>query len=73
MEKKYRSAIETVQMEAQLAEMMTALGLDAEDRTVFSRWLVEEAEALKTLNKEVPEETLRMEYYQRLEELDTVS
>jgi hypothetical protein len=66
---KYKHSLEILAMEPKLAEVMDSLGLDSEDRTIFDQWLVQEGDALRKLGKEPPEETLRMEYLRRLEDL----
>jgi vacuolar-type H+-ATPase subunit E/Vma4 len=43
---------------------MAALGV--ESRSVFETWLEKEKEYLESLTKEPEEETLQMEYYQKL-------
>ncbi|KAF7313217.1 hypothetical protein MKEN_01008300 [Mycena kentingensis (nom. inval.)] len=43
---------------------MRILGVST--RETFEEWLEEEKRLLKTLSKEPPEETMNMEYYQRL-------
>ena len=49
---------------------MSALGLDPANRDVFSDWLLAEQQALEKLSSEPPlEETLKMEYYQKLVDL----
>jgi hypothetical protein len=37
-----------------------------ESRAVFAEWLEKEKTYLQTLSKEPPEETMDMEYYQKL-------
>jgi len=47
-----------------LAQTMEDLGIP--DEGVFETWLEEERAYLQGLKKEPPEETLQMEYYQKL-------
>ncbi|KAJ7915783.1 hypothetical protein B0H13DRAFT_2231808 [Mycena leptocephala] len=61
---KYRRALQILRTEGQLRETMAALGV--ESRSVFETWLEKEKEYLESLTKEPEEETLQMEYYQKL-------
>ncbi|KAF7305017.1 hypothetical protein MKEN_01216700 [Mycena kentingensis (nom. inval.)] len=61
---KYRHALEVLATEPELEETMRILGVPT--RETFEEWLEEEKRLLKTLSKEPPEETMNMEYYQRL-------
>jgi hypothetical protein len=40
--------------------------LNVESRDVFETWLAKEKRYLRSLSKELAEETLEMEYYQKL-------
>ncbi|KAF7300392.1 hypothetical protein HMN09_00922700 [Mycena chlorophos] len=61
---KYKHALEVLATLPALEEMMVELGVPR--REVFETWLKEEAEVLKKLSKEPEEETLQMEYFQKL-------
>ncbi|KAJ7813590.1 hypothetical protein B0H13DRAFT_2382351 [Mycena leptocephala] len=61
---KYRRVLQIRRTEGQLRETMAALGV--ESRSVFETWLEKEKEYLESLTKEPEEETLQMEYYQKL-------
>ncbi|KAJ7048972.1 hypothetical protein C8F01DRAFT_1003511 [Mycena amicta] len=61
---KYRHAIEVIETLPSLEQAMKTLGVS--DRSTFELWLQEEAAELKKLKTEPPEETLHMEYYQKL-------
>ncbi|KAJ7918168.1 hypothetical protein B0H13DRAFT_2231314 [Mycena leptocephala] len=61
---KYRRALKIRGTHAALREAMAAMGV--ESRSVFETWLESEKEYLKSLSKEPEEETLQMEYYQKL-------
>ncbi|KAJ6481410.1 hypothetical protein DFH09DRAFT_950547 [Mycena vulgaris] len=61
---KYRRALQTKATLPVLHETMVQLGV--ENRAVFETWLAAEKTFLRTLSKEPPQETLEMEYYQRL-------
>lgn len=49
-----------------LVQAMADLGLTNVSETVFEKWLEEEKEYLLGLQQEPDEETLQMEYWQRL-------
>ncbi|KAJ6447960.1 hypothetical protein C8R45DRAFT_1115598 [Mycena sanguinolenta] len=68
---KYRCALEILAMEPALRETMRRLGV--ESRTEFEEWLGKEKAHLRTLSKELLEETLQMEYYQKLVNLADVN
>lgn len=70
-ESKYRHALEILSRESNLLEMMDALELDRENRSVFDEWLAAETAALEKLPTDPPEETLKMEYYRKLVELQS--
>ena len=61
---KYKRALEILDREASLKESMRILGIP--DRSIFDGWLRAEREYLESLEKEPEEETLQMEYYQKL-------
>ncbi|KAJ7603186.1 hypothetical protein FB45DRAFT_962888 [Roridomyces roridus] len=61
---KYHRALDVQKTWPVLQESMASL--DVADRSEFEAWLVEERECLKNLSREPPEETLKMEYYQKL-------
>ncbi|KAF7323820.1 hypothetical protein MKEN_00603300 [Mycena kentingensis (nom. inval.)] len=62
---KYKNAIEVLDSLPALETAMQRLGV--EDRSVFETWLEEQREKLQTVVEEPePEETLSMEYYQKL-------
>ena len=44
--------------------------LGVESREVFETWLEKEKAHLRSLSKELPEETMEMEYYQKLVNLE---
>ena len=44
--------------------------LSITDNSIFHRWLEEEKKYLEGLSQEPPEETLQMEYWQRLGQLE---
>jgi hypothetical protein len=64
MGNKYRRALKIKRTEPQLRETMAMMGV--ESRSVFETWLEKEKEFLDSLSKEPEEETLQMEYYQKL-------
>ncbi|KAJ7244802.1 hypothetical protein B0H12DRAFT_1073675 [Mycena haematopus] len=61
---KYRRALKIKGTAALLHETMTAMGV--ESRAVFEAWLQAEKTYLNSLAKEPEQETLQMEYYQKL-------
>ncbi|KAJ7445930.1 hypothetical protein FB451DRAFT_1343603 [Mycena latifolia] len=61
---KYRRALKTKATLPALQETMAQLGV--ESRNVFESWLQKEKAFLRTLSKEPLQETLEMEYYQKL-------
>ncbi|KAJ7166567.1 hypothetical protein C8R43DRAFT_946113 [Mycena crocata] len=61
---KYRRALAIKQTLPALHETMRSLGVESRD--VFATWIAREKEVLRTLSKEPLEETLQMEYYQKL-------
>ncbi|KAJ7226507.1 hypothetical protein B0H12DRAFT_1205258 [Mycena haematopus] len=61
---KYRRALDIKKTYGTLKESMRELGVESRD--VFHTWLEKEKAHLRTLSKEPPEETLEMEYYQKL-------
>ncbi|KAJ7016960.1 hypothetical protein C8F04DRAFT_1215277 [Mycena alexandri] len=61
---KYRRALKIKGTTALLRETMASMGVDS--RSVFETWLEKEKEFLATLSKEPVQETLEMEYYQKL-------
>lgn len=61
---KYRRALEIKATHNALLDAMRDLGV--ESREVFETWLEKEKAHLRTLSKEPVEETLEMEYYQKL-------
>ncbi|KAJ7813877.1 hypothetical protein B0H14DRAFT_3090238 [Mycena olivaceomarginata] len=61
---KYRRALKIKATLPMLRETMASLGV--ETRSVFETWLEKEKTYLNSLTKEPAEETLQMEYYQKL-------
>ncbi|KAJ7280620.1 hypothetical protein C8J57DRAFT_1500837 [Mycena rebaudengoi] len=61
---KYRRALEIKQTSSMFQEEMCHLGVGA--RAEFAGWLAAEKAYLKSLSKEPEQETLQMEYYQKL-------
>ncbi|KAJ7075132.1 hypothetical protein B0H15DRAFT_792282 [Mycena belliarum] len=61
---KYRAALKVKATLPALLHTMAALNI--ESREVFGTWLEKEKVFLQTLSKEPPQETLEMEYYQKL-------
>ncbi|KAJ6476159.1 hypothetical protein C8R45DRAFT_1054631 [Mycena sanguinolenta] len=61
---KYRRALETKSTYAALCKTMQELGVESRDE--FGRWRAMEKAHLRTLSKEPEEETLEMEYLQKL-------
>ncbi|KAJ7138739.1 hypothetical protein C8R43DRAFT_1089295 [Mycena crocata] len=61
---KYRAALKVRKTLPALRETMLSLGVA--DRSVFETWLAEEREFLLSLSKEPAQETMQMEYYQKL-------
>jgi dsDNA-binding SOS-regulon protein len=61
---KYKAAIAILDSLPALEDSMRALGV--ENREVFEMWLEEQKECLSTVLEDVPEETLQLEYYQKL-------
>lgn len=64
----YKQALTIINAEPELFRLMKDYGVT--DRSEFEEWLKEEKEYLQGLSKEPPEETLQMEYYQRLVNLN---
>lgn len=60
----YKQALALLKTESALHSTMKAQGIS--DVTVFSDWLREEREYLEGLNQEPVQDTLDIEYYQRL-------
>ncbi|KAJ7832588.1 hypothetical protein B0H13DRAFT_2370880 [Mycena leptocephala] len=61
---KYRRALEIKSMYSTLRDAMRRLSIESRD--VFETWLESEKAYLRTLSKEPLEETMEMEYYQKL-------
>ncbi|KAJ7918559.1 hypothetical protein B0H13DRAFT_2321316 [Mycena leptocephala] len=61
---KYRRALEIKATHTSLHDAMRELGVQSRDE--FEAWRAKEKAHLRTLSKEPPEETLEMEYYQKL-------
>ncbi|KAJ7294033.1 hypothetical protein C8J57DRAFT_1041842 [Mycena rebaudengoi] len=61
---KYKRALRLKGTAPVLEETMRQLGIESRD--TFAKWLTAEKECLRTLEKEPLEETLAMEYYQKL-------
>jgi hypothetical protein len=61
---KYRRALKIKQGLPALQEAMRSL--DVSTRNVFETWLENEKEYLRSMRKEPIEETLEMEYYEKL-------
>jgi hypothetical protein len=61
---KYRRALKIKATLPMLRETMASLGV--ETRSVFETWLEKEKTYLNSLKKEPIQETLQMEYYQKL-------
>src|ERR1700753_3842833 len=62
--KKYCRALETKRSLPLLRDAMASMGV--ESRSVFETWLEQEKQFLASLKKEPEQETLQMEYYQKL-------
>lgn len=62
----YRQALKIIAGEGSLSTAMKSRGISADD---FEQWLVEERAYLKSLGKEPEEETLNLDYFQKLLEL----
>ncbi|KAJ7467356.1 hypothetical protein B0H11DRAFT_2306441 [Mycena galericulata] len=67
---KYRRALRTKETHAELHDAMLRLGVQS--REEFEAWLEEEKVHLRTLSKEPLQETLEMEYYQKLVNLQDI-
>ncbi|KAJ7102996.1 hypothetical protein C8R43DRAFT_1092256 [Mycena crocata] len=65
---KYKRALKVRNTEPALAEAMRELDVPTKD--TFKQWLEREKEVLQTLSSEPLEETLQMEYWQKLVNLD---
>ncbi|KAJ7075730.1 hypothetical protein B0H15DRAFT_791447 [Mycena belliarum] len=65
---KYKRALEVLRTEPALEQAMRDLGVQTKD--TFVEWLAREKECLLSLKREPLEETLAMEYYQKLVNLD---
>ncbi|KAJ7871910.1 hypothetical protein B0H13DRAFT_2236318 [Mycena leptocephala] len=61
---KYRRALEIKATHTSLHDAMRELSVHSRDE--FEAWRAKEKAHLRTLSKELPEETLEMEYYQKL-------
>ncbi|KAJ6564784.1 hypothetical protein B0H19DRAFT_1209940 [Mycena capillaripes] len=61
---KYRRALEIRATHSALCDTMRRLGVESRD--IFETWLENEKAYLRTLSKEPLEETMEMEYYQKL-------
>ncbi|KAJ7077509.1 hypothetical protein B0H15DRAFT_955006 [Mycena belliarum] len=68
---KYKGALEVQRMEPALLEAMRDLGVA--HKSTFAGWLAREKEVLTALKREPVEETLAMEYYQKLVNLAAAS
>lgn len=68
MVENYKQALEILAGEAQFKRSMEDSGI--KDTATFSQWLNDEREYLKSLSKEPIHETLQMEYYQKLVNLE---
>lgn len=68
---KYKRALEVKSTEPALLQAMQGLGVH--DKTTFDAWLAREKEVLVGLKREPVEETLAMEYYQKLVNLDAAT
>ena len=64
----YKQALGILAGEAQFKRSMEDSGI--KDAATFSQWLSDEHEYLKSLSKEPIHETLHMEYYQKLVNLE---
>jgi hypothetical protein len=60
----YKQALSILDLRTALEKTMKNLGI--QDEAVFEQWLEEEHKYLSGLSKEPLEETLQMEYYQKL-------
>ncbi|KAF6742544.1 hypothetical protein DFP72DRAFT_830402 [Ephemerocybe angulata] len=67
----YKQALSILQGEEELKKSMIARGY--ESTVIFHQWLAEEHEYLTNLSKEPLEETLQMDYYQKLVNLDDLA
>ncbi|KAJ7054564.1 hypothetical protein C8F01DRAFT_1162020 [Mycena amicta] len=65
---KYKHTLEVLATLPDLKETMALLRVSSRD--VFETWHSEEREQLKKLSREPPEETMQMEYYQKLVNLE---
>ncbi|KAF8337774.1 hypothetical protein F5887DRAFT_1063021 [Amanita rubescens] len=63
----YKQALKILQTEAPLRQLMKRHGIT--DPAIFRTWLDEEKTYLSSLLREPPEETLEIEYYERLVQL----
>ncbi|KAJ3761232.1 hypothetical protein EV360DRAFT_68044 [Lentinula raphanica] len=61
---KYKQAIEIQQSAPALACTMNDLGITS--TSIFVKWLKQKKQYLQSLKKELPEETLQMEYFRKL-------
>lgn len=68
---KYKRALELKSTAPALTEAMRELGV--EDKSTFVEWLAAEKACLLSLKREPVEETLAMEYYQKLVNLSVQS
>lgn len=62
----YKQALKILAGENALQEAMKARGIKGQD---FTQWLIDEKEYLVALGKEPAEETLQLDYFQKLLEL----
>ncbi|KAF9041243.1 hypothetical protein BJ165DRAFT_1416052 [Panaeolus papilionaceus] len=62
----YKRALDIIAREGALFQQMHQQGL-GKDTALFQRWLTEESNYLTNLSREPEEETLKMEYYQKLQ------
>lgn len=66
----YHQALKILASEDALLANMKARGFP--DTSVFQEWLDEERKYLKSLKREPEEETVKLDYYQKLLELDVL-
>lgn len=64
----YRQALKILATEDDLLANMEARGIS--DASVFDEWLEEERTYLKSLKREPEEEGIKLDYFQKLIELD---
>ncbi|KAF8185590.1 hypothetical protein K438DRAFT_1907690 [Mycena galopus ATCC 62051] len=68
---KYHRALEVLATQQTLRDAMQRLGVQS--ATEFEEWLEKEKAHLRTLSREPVQETLEMEYYQKLVNLDDIN